>query len=113
MDTPSTAFTVAAAKAKFDRIERPAIIEPGVTKLSADIFARGDFELRYYAPGDVDHQVPHNKDEVYIVIAGTSTLECEDTTHPCTAGDALFVPKGMTHRFVGSSADFAVWVMFF
>ena len=37
---------------------------------SSHILEYGELELRYYAPKNVDEQVPHTRDEVYVVTSG-------------------------------------------
>jgi mannose-6-phosphate isomerase-like protein (cupin superfamily) len=48
-----------------------------------------------------DRQQPHKIDEVYVVLEGTGALEIEGETHELGRGQALFVPAGAEHRFVG------------
>lgn len=99
--------TLAAAKA--------APIPEG--RRSAELMAHGSMTLRYYAPKGEDLQTPHDQDEVYIVQSGTGTVVSGQTEEALARrsfgpGDAIFVPAGHVHRFVGFSADFAVWVVF-
>lgn len=102
-------------------------IEPG--HLSAKLMTHGSFELRWYAPPGSDDQVPHDRDELYVVVSGTGVfIRAEDTTpfgddpainlrseervavHP---GDTLFVPAGTVHRFEAMSTDFGAWMIFY
>ena len=106
-------FTLASAKEKFASSPRPAEIISGVTKLSELVFSKGDLQLRYYEPGKVDHQVPHDQEELYVVISGTAELDHGGRKIRCSAGDSLFVSKGEAHKFVNISDDFAVWVVYF
>jgi oxalate decarboxylase/phosphoglucose isomerase-like protein (cupin superfamily) len=63
------------------------------------------------SPGCPDR--PANaQDEFYIIARGHGTLLCADEPHPCAPGDLLFVPRGMDHRFIDFSDDFATWVIF-
>ena len=56
--------------------------------------------------------MPHDRDELYFVIAGRGDLEVGDSRTHFEPGDALFVAAGQSHRFVDFSDDFAVWVVF-
>jgi trehalose 6-phosphate synthase len=68
--------------------------------------------VELYAPRGRDLQTPHERGEFYIGARGGATLRCDGHELPCQPGDLLFVPAGTEHRFVGSSDDFAVWVIF-
>ncbi len=77
------------------------------------LLERGTLEIGFYKPGGNDPQQPHDRDEVYIVQSGTGTFVCGDARTPFEAGEALFVPAGVVHRFEDFSADFQTWVMFY
>ncbi len=82
-------------------------------RLSALMKAHGSMELRWYAPKGADPQVPHDKDEVYVVASGSGQFVCGDTRVAFGPGDALFVPAHAVHRFEAFSSDFATWVIFY
>ncbi|MEE2717405.1 MAG: cupin domain-containing protein [SAR324 cluster bacterium] len=82
-------------------------------RLSPEILRRGELELRYYAPKGNDPQTPHTRDEVYVVASGSGTFVCDGESADFQAGDALFVPAHVEHRFEAFTEDFAVWVMFY
>ena len=82
-------------------------------RLSALMKRHGSMELRWYAPSGTDPQVPHDQDEVYVVASGHGWFVRGDQRVRFTAGDALFVPAGQTHRFEEFSPDFATWVVFY
>jgi mannose-6-phosphate isomerase-like protein (cupin superfamily) len=48
-----------------------------------------------------DRQSPHEDDEVYVVLEGRGTLEIEGEKVELREGNAVFVPAGAEHRFVG------------
>ena len=48
-----------------------------------------------------DRQQPHADDEVYVVLDGRGVLEVEGTTVELHQGNAVFVPAGAEHRFIG------------
>ena len=58
-----------------------------------------------------DRQQPHADDEIYVVLDGHGTLEIEDRTVELHPGNAVFVPAGAEHRFVGYE-QLAVLVIF-
>jgi mannose-6-phosphate isomerase-like protein (cupin superfamily) len=77
------------------------------------MFSHGTLELKLYAPRGHDPQQPHGRDEVYVVVAGHGRFRCGDRISDFAAGDALFVPAGVEHRFVEFSADLQTWVVFY
>ena len=58
-----------------------------------------------------DRQQPHDDDEVYLVLEGSGTLEVEGERVEVREGQAVFVPAGADHRFVGYE-QLAVLVVF-
>lgn len=106
---------------------RAASIEPG--HLSALLMRYGSMQLRWYAPRREDHQVPHDRDEMYFVATGTAgfvrateavpfgeeeALGMESPERVSVApGDVLFVPAGTEHRFEDMSQDFGAWMVFY
>ncbi|HJN91102.1 MAG TPA: cupin domain-containing protein [Dehalococcoidia bacterium] len=79
----------------------------------AEPLTHGTLKLGMYAPYGKDPQQPHEQDEVYIVMKGNGTFVVGDDRMPFEAGDALFVPAGVDHRFEHFSDDFATWVIFY
>jgi mannose-6-phosphate isomerase-like protein (cupin superfamily) len=72
----------------------------------------GGYEVVHRSPGlelgvyvlvapEPDRQQPHEDDEVYAVLGGNGTLEVEGTNVELREGQAVFVPAGAEHRFVG------------
>jgi len=71
---------------------------------------QGGYEVVHSSPGlelgvfvapEPDRQQPHDDDEVYVVLEGSGALEIEGETVQLTEGQAVFVPAGAEHRFVG------------
>jgi mannose-6-phosphate isomerase-like protein (cupin superfamily) len=58
-----------------------------------------------------DRQQPHQDDEVYVVLEGSGTLEVEGEQVDVHEGQAVYVPAGAVHRFVGYE-QLAVLVVF-
>ncbi|MDX1530570.1 MAG: cupin domain-containing protein [Rhodothermales bacterium] len=79
----------------------------------ATVFRHGTLEAELYAPEGRDLQTPHARDEVYVVARGSGTFVRDGARVRCGAGDFLFVPAGMDHRFEAFTDDFAVWVLFY
>ena len=77
------------------------------------LLEHGTLELGYYRPEGTDLQQPHDRDELYIVITGQGVFECDGIKREFEAGEALFVPAGIPHRFAEFSEDFGTWVMFY
>jgi mannose-6-phosphate isomerase-like protein (cupin superfamily) len=72
----------------------------------------GGYEVVHASPGlevgvyvlvapEPDRQQPHEDDEVYIVLEGRGTLEVETRRVDLREGQAVFVPAGAEHQFVG------------
>jgi len=84
---------------------------------SALIFSHGSMTLRYYAPTGRDEQLPHGKDEFYVIAVGGGLYEIgggsDEAANPFTTGDALFAPAGVDHCFRDFSEDFGCWVVFY
>lgn len=80
---------------------------------SAEVLSYGSLEVRYYAPKETDPQTPHDRDEVYVVASGRGHFVRGAERVAFEAGDMLFVPAQMTHRFEDFSPDFATWVVFY
>lgn len=73
---------------------------------------QGDMDCGLYAPRGHDPQGPHDRDELYIVRTGQARFVRGEEVVDCAAGDLLFVPAGMVHRFIDMTDDFSTWVIF-
>lgn len=82
-------------------------------RLSALMLRHGTMELRWYAPKGSDPQVPHDRDEVYVIVSGSGQFVCGDQRVAFGPGDALFVAAHEVHRFEDFTDDFATWVIFY
>jgi mannose-6-phosphate isomerase-like protein (cupin superfamily) len=80
---------------------------------SAVLLRHGTMSIEYYAPKDVDPQMPHVQDEIYVIASGTAKFFRNGERVHCKTGDVLFVPAKMVHRFESFSDDFATWVIFY
>lgn len=102
----------AMAPALFDLAGAKAAPLPA-GRLSAEIFRHGTLELRWYAPKGIDAQLPHTRDEVYVVVSGAGWFRRGDQRFRFGPGDALFVAARVPHRFEEFSDDFGCWVVFY
>jgi mannose-6-phosphate isomerase-like protein (cupin superfamily) len=78
-----------------------------------ELFRHGTLSVELYAPRGRDPQSPHTRDEVYVVAAGQGWFRNGPERHRFGAGDVLFVPAGVEHRFEEFGDDLAVWVFFY
>ncbi|MFO0841031.1 MAG: cupin domain-containing protein [Gemmataceae bacterium] len=77
------------------------------------LFRHGTLEVEIYRPERIDRQVPHDRDELYVVVSGSGTFVCNGQRQPFVPGEVLFAPAGAEHRFEQFSDDFATWVFFY
>jgi len=80
---------------------------------SIELFKHGDARVLLFVPQDQDNQQAHKRDELYFIQAGHGIFKRGGETVRFDAGDALFVPAGVPHRFASFSAEFKAWVIFF
>lgn len=78
-----------------------------------ELFKHGTLSVEIYKPHKTDKQTPHTRDEVYIIISGSGEFINGNDRTDFTAGDFLFVPAGVEHRFINFSEDFCTWVIFY
>ena len=76
-------------------------------------FQHGTLSVEVYKPDKIDLQEPHDRDEVYLIISGSSQFQNGDQQLKCKSGDFLFVPAYQEHRFINFTDDFATWVIFY
>ena len=62
--------------------------------------------------GSEDPQEPHQLDEVYYVVEGTSKFQANNEVMDIEPGDLLFVKAQVPHRFLDISSDLKVLVIF-
>src|SRR5882757_1346349 len=90
-----------------------ALALPRTPGRSAEVFVDGDLEVRFAARPTNGPQVPHLRDELYFVAAGTGRYRVGDTVTEVGPGDLLFAAAHAEHGFEGISEGFAVWVLFY
>jgi mannose-6-phosphate isomerase-like protein (cupin superfamily) len=101
-----------------DRTPRPTSLADALALArtpgrSAEVFVDGDLEVRFAARPSNGPQVPHLRDELYFVAAGTGRYRVEDQVSAVGAGDLLFAAAHAAHGFEDISDDFSVWVLFY
>jgi len=74
---------------------------------------RGQLQIELYVPQGEDLQTPHSRDECYVVTRGSGRFQMGDRILPFEAGDFLFVPAGMVHRFLDFGDSLETWVIFY
>jgi quercetin dioxygenase-like cupin family protein len=77
------------------------------------LLEHGRMYVEVYQPKKIDLQKPHDQDEIYVVISGSGTFFNSGERRPFAAGDLIFVPAGVEHRFEEFTDDFATWVIFY
>ena len=88
-------------------------LKPPPDRASAEAFVDGDLEVRFAAPATRGMQVPHERDEFYIVATGSGRYRIEDTETAIGAGDLLFAAARAEHGFVERTDDFSEWIVFY
>src|SRR5471030_2385491 len=82
-------------------------------QLFAKVMQHGTMSVEIYRPENIDVQTPHKQDELYVVISGSGEFLNNGKRVNYNAGDVLFVPAGIEHRFENFTADFTAWVFFY
>lgn len=76
------------------------------------LFERGELAVELFIPHGKDVQSPHEQDELYLIQCGAAVLLRNEQRITCAAGDVIYVPAGMPHRFESFSNDFRTWVIY-
>ncbi len=64
------------------------------------------------AAGAADSQESHQRDELYVILAGSASLEVDGTEQAVTPGSIVFVRAGVQHRFTAIASALRVLVVF-
>lgn len=78
-----------------------------------ELFTHGTLSVEIYKPNKIDKQQPHERDEIYVVTAGSGTFYLNGERNLFTTGDFIFVPAHAEHRFEDFTEDFSTWVFFY
>lgn len=57
------------------------------------------------APGEEDSQVPHDSDEVYLVLNGDGFLQIDGKDYKISVNKVYFVAKNVRHFFHGNTRE--------
>lgn len=88
-------------------------LKPPPDRASAEALVDGDIEVRFAAPSTRGMQVPHDRDEFYIVATGSGRYRIDDTEIAIGSGDLLFAAAHAEHGFVERTDDFSEWIVFY
>ena len=96
------------------------MLQPALDKLSgrdkqrtATLFVHGTLKVMLFAPKETDPQIPHDRDEVYVIVRGSGRFVLDERSFACQAGEVIFVPAGAVHRFEDFTDDLTAWVFFY
>ena len=78
-----------------------------------ELFQHGTLSVEMYKPHNVDLQLPHNRDEIYVITSGEASFDNNGIISKVNTGDFLFVPAYVSHRFYDFTTDFSTWVFFY
>src|SRR4051794_34953601 len=68
-------------------------------KRSISLFRHGTLEVKLFEPRGRDVQMPHTRDEIYVVAVGEGVFFNDGVRQPFRVNDVLFVKAGAVHRF--------------
>jgi mannose-6-phosphate isomerase-like protein (cupin superfamily) len=89
--------------------QRQAAARPWLPFLEVSTLSAGLYVL---PEGGVDHQSPHEKDEVYYVVSGRAVIEVEGERTEVGPGSVVYVQARAVHRFVDIEEELRVLVLF-
>lgn len=76
-------------------------------------FNNGDCAIEFWKPRAPDTQLPHDRDEVYVIVSGEAVFSLNGARRKVRCGDLIFVPTGVEHCFEEFGDDLAMWIVFF
>ncbi len=62
--------------------------------------------------GEIDEQVPHTEDEIYVAVSGRARFQTKAGAVDVTPGTVLFVPANEEHRFIDVTETLQLVVVF-
>ena len=80
---------------------------------SAEAFVDGELEIRFTPRPTNGPQTPHQRDEVYVVAAGSGFYRVDGMVTAVGPGDMCFAAAHEPHGFEDFTDDFAIWVIFY
>ena len=116
MPVPPRGRGAVTSTARFDIADLDQVLEAARRSgedwhefLRVGMFSAGIYRL---AAGAGDAQVPHEEDEIYLVLAGRAVLKVAGERRSVARGSIAFVAKRVEHRFVEIAEDLEVLVLF-
>ena len=88
-------------------------IQIGDQKRFKTVLDKNNLTIHLYKPIREDEQLPHPKDEFYMIVSGNGKYVINNDTVNVATGDLVFAPKYLEHRFIDFSKDFSTWVIFY
>lgn len=77
------------------------------------VLHRGTLDVKLSLPVPPNEQLPHEQDELYVVIRGRGVLVHGGRRDPFESGDVLFVAAGVEHHYESFTEDLALWRVFY
>lgn len=77
-------------------------------QLKTTVFEHGNLKVVFIRP-NIEKTDTHERNEVYVVTAGSISLTVGGVQRKLETGDAAFVPAGQEHTFSGLSDDVQLW----
>jgi mannose-6-phosphate isomerase-like protein (cupin superfamily) len=77
------------------------------------LFNHGTLSVELYKPDKIDNQLPHTRDEIYVIASGSGQFNLAGEITSVNPGDFLFVPAKAVHHFLNFTSDFSTWVFFY
>ena len=93
----------------FPKPAKGAVTRPWLPLLDTATLTLGRYRL---AKGAKDGQSPHAQDEVYYVVSGRAKFTAGGETKVIQAGDSVFVPARVVHRFSDIESNLDLLVFF-
>jgi mannose-6-phosphate isomerase-like protein (cupin superfamily) len=103
MDRTPPPLSLAAARA----------LKPPEGSRAAEVFRDEHVWIRFAAHPTSGPQAPHDRDEFYIVAAGTARYRWDGGETMIGPGDMMFAAAHTAHGYDQFSDDFSVWVVFY
>src|SRR5438309_1365883 len=103
MDRTPAPVSLAAARA----------LQPPEGSRAAEVFRDDDVWIRFAARPTSGPQLPHDRDEFYIVASGTARYRWDGGETIIGPGDMMFAAAHTPHGYDQFSEDFSVWVVFY
>jgi mannose-6-phosphate isomerase-like protein (cupin superfamily) len=88
-------------------------LQPPEGSRAAEVFRDDHVWIRFAARPTSGPQVPHDRDEFYIVASGAARYRWDGGETMIGPGDMMFAAAHTPHGYDQFSEDFSVWVVFY